>query len=206
MTSRARKLTTIARIALGLVFTVFGANGFLQFLPQPPMPADAGAFLGALLATGYMFPLLKTFELGAGLLLLSNRHVPLALLLLAPIIVNISAFHVFLAPGGLLLPVLVIAMEIDLAWTYRASFAPTLAIEGRAGADDRARAGRRSSRRRVTRTTCPRPACAHGPAGRGPRCRRARAPGRTRNAPRRRRSGPARRRPRSRPAPGSAPR
>lgn len=126
MTRRARKLTTIARIALGLVFTVFGANGFLQFLPQPPMPAEAGAFLGALLATGYMLPLLKAIELGAGLMLLSNRHVPLALMLLAPIIVNIAAFHVFLAPGGLLLPALVVAMEVYLAWTYRSSFAPAL--------------------------------------------------------------------------------
>lgn len=126
MTRRARKLTTIARIALGLVFTVFGADGFLQFLPHPPMPAEAGAFMGALLATGYMLPLLKMVELGAGLLLLSNRHVPLALLLLAPVIVNITAFHVFLAPGGLVMAALVVAMAIYLAWTHRASFAPVL--------------------------------------------------------------------------------
>ncbi len=126
MTTRARKLTTIARIGLGLVFTVFGANGFVQFLPQPPMTSEAGAFLGALFATGYMFPLIKAIELGAGLLLLSNRYVPLALLLLAPIIVNIAAFHAFLAPAGLLLPVLVVGLEIYLAWIYRASFAPAL--------------------------------------------------------------------------------
>jgi hypothetical protein len=126
MTSRSRKLATIARIALGLVFTLFGADGFLQFLPQPPMPAAAGAFMGALLATGYMLPLLKMVELGAGLLLLSNRHVPLALLLLAPVIVHITAFHVFLAPGGLVMAALIVAMEIYLAWIYRASFAPVL--------------------------------------------------------------------------------
>lgn len=126
MTSLARKMSTAARIALGLIFTVFGANGFLGFLPQPPVPPDAGAFLGALLSAGYLFPLIKGIELGAGLLLLSNRYVPLALLLLAPIVVNIVAFHTFLAPAGLLLPLLVLGLQLYLAWTYRASFAPAL--------------------------------------------------------------------------------
>jgi hypothetical protein len=84
-------------------------------------------FLGALAATGYMFPLLKGTEVAAGLLLLSGRFVPLALALLAPVIVNIVAFHAFLAPAGMALPILVLALEIYLAWTRRASFRPMLA-------------------------------------------------------------------------------
>ncbi|MCA9535998.1 MAG: DoxX family protein, partial [Myxococcales bacterium] len=78
------KLPTAARLFLGLAFTVFGLNGFLHFLPMPPMSGEPAAFMGALAATGYMFPLIKGTEVVAGLLLLGNRLVPLALTLLAP--------------------------------------------------------------------------------------------------------------------------
>jgi len=120
------KLPTTARILLGLVFFVFGLNGFLQFLPQPPLPAPAGAFMGALAATGYMFPLIKGTEIVAGLLLLGGRFVPLALVLLAPVIVNIVLFHVVLAPANMLLVVLVLALEVYLAWAYRGAFTGVL--------------------------------------------------------------------------------
>ena len=70
---------TAARLFLGLVFTVFGLNFFLHFLPTPPSPPRASAFAGALFASGYLLQLLKTTEILAGLLLLSNRFVPLAL-------------------------------------------------------------------------------------------------------------------------------
>jgi hypothetical protein len=122
----ARKLPTVARIAQGAGFFVFGLNGFLHFIPMPPPPAAAGSFLGALVATGYMFPLIKGTEVTAGLLLLGNRYVPLALTLLAPVLVNIALFHAFLAPAGLALPLVLLAAELYLAWTYRAAFAPML--------------------------------------------------------------------------------
>lgn len=114
-------LPTAARVLLGLVFFVFGLNGFFHFLPQPPLPASAMPFIGGLASTGYFFPLLKGTEVIAGLLLLSNRFVPLALTLLAPIIVNIAAFHVFLEPSAGMVAFL-LATEIYLAWTYRAAF------------------------------------------------------------------------------------
>lgn len=121
------KLPTIARIGLGLAFLVFGLNGFLQFLPQPPMSGAPADFLGALFVTGYMFPLIKGTEVVAGALLLSNRFVPLALTLLAPILVNIVAFHAVLAGGGGLgLPLVLLALEIALAYFYRDAFAPML--------------------------------------------------------------------------------
>jgi len=122
MDSLKKSLPTVARIALGLVFFVFGANGFLNFLPQPPSPPAASAFGAALAATGYMFPLIKTTEVVAGAMLLAGRYVPLALTLLAPIIVNIVAFHVALAPGGLPLAAFVLSAEIALAWFYRDAF------------------------------------------------------------------------------------
>src|SRR5262252_8536288 len=124
--SASRKLPTAARLIQGAAFFTFGLNGFLHFLPAPPPPAAAGAFLGALFATGYMFPLIKGTEVLTGLLLLSNRYVPLALTLIAPVIVNIIAFHAFLAPAGLALPIVLLATEVYLAWSYRDAFAPML--------------------------------------------------------------------------------
>lgn len=116
---------TVARSALGLAFTVFGLNGFLNFLPQPPMSGPPAEFIGALAASGYLFPLLKGTEVVAGLALLSNRFVPLALAVLAPVLVNIVAFHAFLA-GGVGLGVALTALELYLAYAYRDAFAPML--------------------------------------------------------------------------------
>jgi hypothetical protein len=115
-------VTIAARLALGLLFAVFGANGFLGFLPNPEVTPEGGAFLGALAATGYMFPLIKGTELVAGLLLLSNRFVPLALVLLAPVVVNIVAFHAALSPAGIGMTLAVLGLELFLAWSYRDAF------------------------------------------------------------------------------------
>ncbi len=133
---------TAARILFGLVFTVFGLNGFLNFLPAPPHPAAADAFLGALAASGYMFPLIKGTEVVVGLLLLSNRFVPLALTLIAPVLVNILAFHAFLAPG-IGLPLVLLALELGLAWAYRDAFRPMLraVVRPAAASEDRAPTG-----------------------------------------------------------------
>jgi uncharacterized membrane protein YphA (DoxX/SURF4 family) len=121
-----RLAPSASRILLGLIFFVFGLNGFLQFMPQPPMPEKAGVFLGALAATGYMFPLIKGVEVVAGALLLSNRFVPLGLAVIAPNVVNILLFHAVLAPGGLPIALMVLALEIFTAWSYRDAYASML--------------------------------------------------------------------------------
>jgi uncharacterized membrane protein YphA (DoxX/SURF4 family) len=126
MNSISRFAPPAARLLLGLVFFVFGLNGFLQFMPNPPMPAGAGAFMGGLAATGYMFPLIKGIEVIGGALLLSNRFVPLALAFLAPNVVNIVLFHAVLAPGGLPVALFVLALEIFAAWSYRDAYASML--------------------------------------------------------------------------------
>ncbi|MBO6933680.1 MAG: DoxX family protein [Deltaproteobacteria bacterium] len=120
------KVPTAARLLLGTIFVVFGLNGFLSFLPMPPMPEAAGTFLGALVGTGYLMTLVKATEVAVGVLLLANRFVPLALALIAPIVVNIVLFHAVLAPAGLALPLVVLALELFLAWSYRDAFAPML--------------------------------------------------------------------------------
>ena len=123
MHSIVRKLPAVARVLLGLIFTVFGLNGFLHFIPQPPMhPGPMMDFFMGLMGTGYFFPLLKGTEVAAGLLLLANRFVPLALTVLAPIVVNIVAVHTFLAPAGLPLAVVVLALEVYLAWAHREAY------------------------------------------------------------------------------------
>ena len=125
------KMPTAARLFLGLIFFVFGLNGFLQFMPQPPLPEAAGSFMGALAATGYMFPLIKGTEVVAGALLLGNRFVPLALLLLAPIVVNIAAFHLVLAPVNLAMVFVLLGLMAYLGWSYRDAFAGVLTAKAR---------------------------------------------------------------------------
>ena len=134
MHTLSRHVPTASRIVLGLAFLVFGLNGFLGFLPMPPHEGAAGAFLGALATTGYMFPLIKGTEVAVGALLLGNRFVPLALTLLAPVTVNILAFHAVLEPAGIVLPLILLGLHLHLAWVYRASFAGVLAARATPGA------------------------------------------------------------------------
>ena len=93
-------VTLIARILLGLISVVFGLNGFLNFLSMGPMPAGlAGQFMGALFFSHYYW-VVAALQIAGGALLLANRFVPLALVLIGPIIVNIICFHVFMNPSG----------------------------------------------------------------------------------------------------------
>ena len=114
----------ILRSLLGLIFLIFGLNKFLHFIPNPPEPPAAMDFFSALFKSGYFFPLLASTEVISGALLLSGMMVPFALALIAPVIVNIFMFHLFLAPGGLPIAVVLVALEIILAWMHRDAFAP----------------------------------------------------------------------------------
>lgn len=133
-TRRAARVATVTRTLMGLIFFVFGLGYFLHLFPttSPSLPEGAAAFGGALAKTGYMFPLIKGTEVVVGALLLTNRFVPLALLVIAPVIVNIVAFHLFLAPSGLVMAGVVLALEIQLAWTHRSAFRGVVAARVRA--------------------------------------------------------------------------
>jgi len=124
-----RYATIATRVLIGLLFTTTGLNGFLMFMPAPDpstMAPEGVAFSGALYATGYMLQLASGVQLIAGLLLIAGRFVPLALALLAPMVVNIFLFHVYLEPSGMAMAVIVVAAEIGLAWAYRDRFRPML--------------------------------------------------------------------------------
>jgi len=115
-------------MVLGLVFFGFGLNGLLHLFPLPPTDGAAAAFIGGLFASRYFFRLLFGTYVITGAALLLGLFVPLALTVLAPIIVNVGAMHLFLPASGaeVSLTVLVTVLELFLAWSYRAAFRPLL--------------------------------------------------------------------------------
>src|ERR1700755_1098649 len=95
-----RIASLIARYLAGVIFLVMGLNGFLHFIPLPPPAGIAGQFMASLYVTHYLW-VIFAFQVVAGALLLVNRYVPLAVAILAPVLVNILTFHILMAPNGL---------------------------------------------------------------------------------------------------------
>ncbi len=120
-----RLASPIARYLLGLIFLVFGLNGFLNFLPLPAPSGVAGQFFGALFVSHYL-NVIFLIQIVPAVLLLINRYVPLALTLLAPVIVNILCVHVFMDPSGLPLAFVVTALWIVVYFNHRSAFAGLL--------------------------------------------------------------------------------
>ena len=116
-----RTFSAIARYLAGIIFLVFGLNGFLNFIPLPP-GGIAGQFMSVLYATHYLW-VIFAFQLVAGVLLLVNRYVPLAVAVLAPVIVNILSFHVLMAPSGLPLALFVAVLWAVIFVDVRPAFA-----------------------------------------------------------------------------------
>ncbi len=115
-------VTLIARLLLGLIFVVFGLNGFLNFLNMGPMPSGlAGQFIGAL-ALSHYFWVVAALQVAGGVLLLINRFVPLGLVLLGPVIVNIILYHAFLNPTGAPLAVVVLILWLIVFYGHRQYF------------------------------------------------------------------------------------
>jgi len=122
-------VTTVVRSLFGLIYLVFGLNFFLHFIPMPPPPATPGAaesFTGGLFQAAYFFPMLKGIEVLLGGFLLLNFFTPLSLVILAPISINILLFHLFLAPAGIGMSILIVLLHAYLFWAYRKSFKTVL--------------------------------------------------------------------------------
>jgi hypothetical protein len=118
-------ITVISRFLLGLIFLVFGLNGFLHFIHSTLPTGTAGQFVGALVASNYLV-VVFLLQLVSAILLLVNRHVSLALTLLAPIIVNILLFHILMAPSGLALAIVVTVLWVVVFLSVRLAFAGIL--------------------------------------------------------------------------------
>jgi putative oxidoreductase len=112
----------ISRFLLGFIFLVFGLNGFLHFIPMPPPSGVAGQFLGLMFVTKYLL-VVSALQVISGALVLVNRYVPIALTILAPIIVNILLFHVLMNPAGLGLALLVAILWGVVFASVRSAFA-----------------------------------------------------------------------------------
>jgi putative oxidoreductase len=116
-----KKIVPVARILLGFVFLVFGLNGFLHFLPMTTPPGLAGQYFTVLFVSHY-FVLVFLIQTIGGVLLLANRFVPLALTILAPVIVNILLFHSLMAPAGLPLALVTTALWVIVFLSVRQAF------------------------------------------------------------------------------------
>lgn len=113
----------IARILLGLVFTIFGMNTFLHFIPMPPPPGDAGIFAGLLFKYGWL-SFISILYIVAGVLLLLGRYIGVALTILGPIIVVILLFHITMNPQGIGLALFVAVLEAFLIYAHWHHFDP----------------------------------------------------------------------------------
>jgi hypothetical protein len=127
----------IARYLAGVIFLVMGLNGFLNFIHFPPPAGVAAQFMGALYVSHYLW-VIFAFQVIAGTLLLANRYVPLAVAVLAPVIVNILTFHVLMAPSGLPLALFVTVLWalifIDVRPAFSGLFQPRLQPEAKQSA------------------------------------------------------------------------
>lgn len=128
-------LVIICRVLLGAAFVLFGANILHPFLPMPPMDPEAPATkMGMIMAQSHWMQLVGVFQLAGGLFVLLGRTAPLGLTLLAPVLVNILAFHIFLEKGVGIMPGLMCALlEIFLVFAYRSYFLPLFTFDAKPG-------------------------------------------------------------------------
>ncbi len=117
-----RIIVLVSRILLGVIFTVFGLNGFLNFLPMQPPPGLAGQYMAAVFQSHYI-SYIFAFQLISGILLLANQFVPLAIAVLAGVLTNILLFHITMNPQGLPLALFTLLLWGIVFYSVRQHFA-----------------------------------------------------------------------------------
>ena len=120
--SPMNKAQLIIRILFGLILVIFGSNKFLNFMPMPPMPEAAGAFMGALVDSGYLMTLVALVEIVAGVSILINKYKTLALVILLPVILNAFLFHLFLDLSGIAGSAVALMMKMFLMYANKESY------------------------------------------------------------------------------------
>lgn len=120
---------TAARLLLGVLLLFGVVNAVFTLAPQPPLSQQAQVVMTGLFSAPYFFALLKGSEFLVAVALLSNRFVPLALLVLAPITINILLFHLFLAPAGLPIALGILVFHLATAWSHRKNYRSILAVK-----------------------------------------------------------------------------
>jgi putative oxidoreductase len=115
---------TVARSLLGIIFLVFGSNMFLHFIPTPPLPPGPLADLTRAFAVSHYDIAIGFFQVVPAILLLINRYVPLALTVLAGVIINIDLTHITMAPSGLPMAAVVSLLWLLVFLRVRSNFAP----------------------------------------------------------------------------------
>ena len=129
MLKSKKKAVLITRSLLGLLLILLVADDFLDFLPRPQVSAEGAALLAALAESRYLLPLIRSVELLAGICLLGGYFTPLALVLFAPVALNIFLFHLVLDPAGLPLAIVLLGLEVFLLWAYRYNFEEVLQVK-----------------------------------------------------------------------------
>ena len=130
-------LRAVPRVLLGVVMLLTGLNKIFRFAPMPHMSPALTAFMGALKETGYFLPFIGIVEATGGALLLVNRFVPLAITILAPVLVNILGVHTFLDVRGFPLALILIVLDAYLAWANREAFRSLFVARGNSAVQER---------------------------------------------------------------------
>jgi len=124
MSLKNRKFVRTVQVIFGLILIVFGSNVFLEFMPVPEFNEAAGAYLGALFATGYIFPIMAILWILVGLLFIFNKCSPLGAVIIFPISLNILLFHIFLDSTGLTFGLIIFILNIYLLYVHWNSYRP----------------------------------------------------------------------------------
>jgi len=130
-------LRAVPRVLLVVVMLLTGLNKIFWFAPMPHMSPALTAFMGALKETGYFLPFIGIVEATGGALLLVNRFVPLAITILAPVLVNILGVHTFLDVRGFPLALILIVLNVYLAWVNREAFRSLFVAQGNSAVQER---------------------------------------------------------------------
>lgn len=120
------KIDTVIQILLGIFLLVMGLNKFFNFMPPPELPEAAGQLMQAFAASGYILKMVGVTELLCGLLLVIRRWSAMALLLLAPLSVNLILFHLVLAPSSIAMAAVVAIANLYLLFAYKSKYEPVL--------------------------------------------------------------------------------